>query len=1039
MLTLSAFGPYAGEERIDFTRMTGGLYLITGDTGAGKTTIFDGIAFALYGETSGASRGTSMLRSDFAAPGTPTFVSFSFDYQGRRYTVRRTPEYLRPRKRGGGFTKQKRDAVLEGPEGLIITGERPVTQAVEELLSLTAAQFKQVAMIAQGEFRALLESDSEQRGEILRHLFSTDLYRVFQERLKERCAAEREQRSALSGEVKHLLETIQVEQDDPVGDRLLEEAANGIPRLEQTLALLRELIASETERQRGLAERKKAENQTLLKLQEQRTLAELTNQRLEERDRAKERQKGLLQQEEAFLLLEKRVILAGQALRRVRPAQADWQRQKTQARALSEEIARREADDAAWRPEWERLTRACDLWQKKEPRLQEMEQERRRLLQELERYDALQELNRECEKLGKTLEQLEEQTRETEGRAEQQRQKVREIALRLEALATVEAELERLRGTKKTAEDSLKKGQSLIEEQNRIHEKRSVLQASEDRWQAERADWQAAQRRAEEARTAFLQDQAGVLAEGLTEGEPCPVCGSLTHPTPARRRDESLSQEKTDALQAEAERLYQRCADSATRLSEERGQLTAAEDRFRQEKSLLLEGASGSLEDYCQAWERILRELTEQCQNAEKGCQEKQEATETAKQLQEAVEQSEERVSRLNRDRETTRGTLQTKNALLEQLQSELTYEDREQAGEAARKLTETLEAQRNAIKEARTALERQTKKLTENQAILQNCREELPDAEQALARAERMFRQTLETAGFSDEGAYQEALCPEGETVDEPWLEAQRTRLEEYRGAVRSGAEHLTRLERELEDARWQELSEIDARIDARRKELESLEERERELFSRLQANRTVLRRCETCAQQLADTELEYLRLKELSDTANGELSGRAKITFERYVQGAFFRQIIARANRRLYQMTDSRFQLVQQEEAENRRSKTGLELDVIDHYTGKRRSVKTLSGGEAFQASLALALGLSDVVQSRSGGVQLDAMFIDEGFGSLDEEALGHAIRVLQRLAAGNRMVGIISHVSELKEAIEHKIVVQGSEQGSHVTIQT
>ena len=283
-LILSAFGPYAGEERIDFSQIRGGLYLITGDTGAGKTTIFDAIVFALYGETSGNSRGITMLRSDFAAPETPTFVQLTFVYQGRRYTVRRSPEYLRKRKRGDGVTKQKKDAVLEGSDGQVITGDRPVTEAVVELLQLSAPQFKQVAMIAQGEFRALLEADSEKRGEILRHLFSTDRYRAFQEALKERYAAAREERAELRRGVEQLLQTVQCPDNYGGKVELLESISQGCDRLEQTLSLLDALVAADITEQAVVQNQRKKENDALLALQEQRTRVEISNQRLDNRN-----------------------------------------------------------------------------------------------------------------------------------------------------------------------------------------------------------------------------------------------------------------------------------------------------------------------------------------------------------------------------------------------------------------------------------------------------------------------------------------------------------------------------------------------------------------------------------------------------------------------------------------------------------------------------------------------------------------------------------------------------------------------------------
>jgi exonuclease SbcC len=1035
-LTLSAFGPYAGAETIDFARLPGGLYLITGDTGAGKTTIFDGIAFALYGEASGSSRGSAMLRSDFAPPEVPTFVRLEFLYHGRRYTVTRNPEYQRRRKKGDGFTKQQRNATLEGPDSLLVSGHRQVTQAVEALLQLDVTQFRQVAMIAQGEFRALLEADSEQRGEILCHLFSTDLYRGLQERLKERCAAAREERTALSRELEQGLQTVQCPKNWPDRELLLSAIDEG--QMEPSLTLLRKLLDADRAEQAAVDTQRTAEQHRLLSLRERRARAEMTNRRLKELEQTRARWNALLEQEPHYRILEGTHMLAARALRQIRPVEIERQRLTEEIQALSEEILRREAEHMALQSEGAQLAERCSQWAEREPQLQEREQERRRLLRELEQYDTLQATEARCKSLEQALAQSCEKNEAAEKQTATQRERVLANAQRLTELDTAEAELVRLRNTCSATETALDRGHALTEELTQLQAQELALQTSESLLQEQQALWQTAQRRAEQARIIFLQDQAGLLAETLQEGAPCPVCGSTAHPTPAIRSEGALSREETEALQEAAEQQYRCCTELASQLSGQRGQLTAARDRLEQEIATLLNGrAPETLDTYCAEQARLLTRLREQLQTAEQRCHEKETRKKNVAILQRELEDSQRTLLVLNQEREHLQRDLQIQTALLEQTQKGLTFATRPEAETAVQTLTETLEAQRSAAQEARQALEAQQRKTAENQAVLETRRAELPGLEQACENALRRFRQALQDAEFSDETAYQSALAPEGQTVDETWLEEQQAALEQHRGQVQTVSELLAGLEQELAGKTRQELPPLDAEIETVSQRLEELDRQSRILFSRLEHNRAVAERCRRGIRQLRSSEQSYLQLKELSDTANGELNGRAKVTFERYVQGAYFRQIIARANRRLYQMTDGRYQLAQQEEAENRRSKTGLDLEVIDHYTGRRRSVKTLSGGEAFLASLALALGLSDVVQSRSGGIQLEAMFIDEGFGSLDEEALGQAIRVLQRLATGQRLVGIISHVAGLKDAIEHKIMVQGSEQGSHVTI--
>ena len=1032
-LTLSAFGPYAGEEVVDFSRIQNGLYLITGDTGAGKTTIFDAIVFALYGETSGTSRGTAMLRSDFAAQETPTFVQLTFVYQGRTYTVRRNPEYQRKRKRGDGFTKQKKDATLEGPEDLLITGDRPVTEAIEELLQLSASQFKQVAMIAQGEFRALLEADSEKRGEILRHLFSTDLYRTFQEKLKERCAAAREERTKLRQGLEQLLQTVQCPEEEPI--ELFPQ--NG-DNLEQALTRLGDWIAVDTAQQQVVQNRRQAEDKVLLELQEQRTRAEMINRRLEEREKERDKLEMLEQEQNRYQELETQWSLAARALRQVRPAEAEWQRLEQSVQALTKEIARREGNAVAWEAERAQLEQVCRTWKEWEPLALEWEQEKRQLSRELERYAALEELEKDCAKLEQSLALVTEKTEEHQREIRDKKERIQVLNHQLDRLSAVEVERERLSGEQKAVENALPKGNALLIDQDKVNQQELLLQQAEEQYQGEQARWEAARSEADHAQAAFLRNQAGLLAQKLEEGQPCPVCGSRAHPAPAKSAGESLSQEETEDLQNRAEEQYQICVALANQLSELRGRLKTERSRLQREREQLLDGQDCELDEYCRKQRERLIQLEQQSQAVAEQCREKVEVATAVKELQRQVEVLENELVLLQQEREILHGAQQAKSAVRNQTAEGLRFATAQEAKNEITRLGEQLERQKEGTRQAREALEQQEKKMAENQAVLQARRAELPALQEQQATAWTRFQRALTEAEFSEEEAYRTALQIGGQTVDEAWLARQRETLEAYHRQVQAQKQVLEQLDRELDGMTRRELKPLDAQLAEKRQVLEELGKQERLLFSRLQTNQSVLERCKNGAQKLRDTEQSYLRLKELSDTANGELNGRAKITFERYVQGAFFRQIIARANRRLYQMTDSRFQLVQQETAENNRSKTGLELDVIDHYTGKRRSVKTLSGGEAFQASLALALGLSDVVQSQSGGIQLDAMFIDEGFGSLDEEALEQSIRVLQQLAEGQRLVGIISHVSELKEAIERKIVVQGSEQGSHVQIQ-
>lgn len=1043
-LTLSAFGPYAGKEIIDFSRIEGGLYLITGDTGAGKTTVFDAIMFALYGETSGGSRPVSMLRSDFAAADTSTYVELLFSDQRKDYKVFRNPEYQRKRKRGDGFTKQKREAKLEGPDGLLVTGDRQVTEAIQELLQLSAVQFRQVAMIAQGEFRALLEADSEKRGDMLRHLFATDLYRIFQEELKRRCSLMREERTELLRSLEQQLQTIQRPEDDAEESQLEEEAGREGAPLREVLEQLEERIERDTVQQKAAQQMLRQGKEALIQLREQKTRVEFTNERFTQREKMQQTWASLKQERPQYEALDSQVIRSALALHQVRPVEVERDRLRLTVEECAAEINRREENHQIWTQEWNRLRKEQDEWKKKEPMQQELEQEKRSLAAEQRQYQVLAELEKACSELRKKLDASDGEIEKKEQQVQRQKAELQALNELLERWSRAEVELERLSAARAKTADALQKGEKLLEARAAVEEQVQKLSEEEQGYLEAQNQWRIMRSEADQAQERFLSGQAGVLARELVEGMPCPVCGSCNHPAPAEQTEGSLPEKVVKELQSAVDSQYQHCASLANQLAKQRGQIEAERQRFCKEAKERL-GDLETVEDwkeallaYCGECGIELKKLEGDFKTAEKQCQEKSEAATRAKANREEIETLEAELMLLRQTREGIQGPLQAKEAVRDQTADGLRFADSQKVEAEIQRIDSVLSQMKQAMIQTQEAFERQQKKMEENQTMLRSCQTELPRVEQACAEAEQRLQQALATAGFADVTAYRQALEPDEQAVGELWLEQQRKTIGSFFSRLQATEHMLKELDQELQGIARVELAPLEEKINESQQGVEELEMQEHVLFSRVQTNKAIAHRCKNAAQKLQDTEQQYLQWKELSDTANGELNGRAKITFERHVQGTVFRQIIARANRRLYQMTGSRFQLVQQEEAENNRSKAGLELDVVDHYTGKRRSVKTLSGGEAFQVSLTLALGLSDVVQNRSGGVELDAMFIDEGFGSLDEEALEQAIRMLQQLAEGNRLVGIISHVSELKEAIECKIVVQGSEQGSHVEIQ-
>ncbi len=908
-LTLSAFGPYAGETVLELSRLgREGLYLITGDTGAGKTTLFDAITFALYGEPSGTTREAGLFRSKYARPETETFVELEFQCRGEDYIVRRSPDYERPKKRGEGTVKQSADALLRYPDGHILTKVREVTRAVEEIVGVNRDQFTQVAMIAQGDFLKLLLATTDQRIDIFRKLFHTERYRVVQNRLREESAALSRSCEQLRDHIRQYAAGVACPPGDPCEALAAQARAGELPVGEVT-ALLAAVLEGDEARQSALEARRKeleGENAALAG----RIARARTDQ---ENRRALERARGTLE------ALGPQAAQAAQALEALQAKEGEMEALAAQAAALGEQLPqydqleglRRERDQA--RRRLEEHTRAGEQAQQA---LEELQEELDRAKAEL---DGLGEAQAELVAAQNTLEKQRERGRE---------------------LSALEREMAQLKQVHAQFQKALQ-----------------TYQAAADRARALEEDWRG-------KNSAFLLGQAGVLASKLRDGAPCPVCGALEHPSPAPRVEGIPSEEELDRAEAAAARARRAEQAAGEEARERKG------EREEKRRAVLSSG------------EKLL-------------------GTDTLEALPAALEEA----------RRSQRADLDAAQAAF-------------QTWTARAGRVETL---RRAIQERERAVSAQRERLQEAQAQ----RAKWAAQGEALAAQEARQRAQL---------AYESRQAAEGAL--QTWTEAVQAHRKARRGAEER-AEALARRRSSLEGqigtlagqlagAVQEELPALEGEQRELSAALEELNREDRAVHVRLERNRETLTGLERESGALAEQEGRLQWLLALSNTANGTVPGREKIMLEAFAQMAYFDQILGRASARFLTMSGGQYDLIRRSGAADKRSQSGLELDVIDHYNGSVRSVRTLSGGESFQASLSLALGMADVIQSAAGGVQLDTMFVDEGFGSLDEEALQQALRALGELSEGRRLVGIISHVGELKDRIDKQIVVKKDRTG-------
>ena len=921
-LTLSAFGPYAAQTTLDLEKLgKGGLYLITGDTGAGKTTIFDAITYALYDHSSSGIREGSMLRCKYADDKTPTFVELEFEVHGVRYTVRRNPEYQRPKARGEGMTTEKADATLTYPDDRPpVTKAKDVTAAVQEIIGLDYNQFSQIVLIAQGQFTKLLNASTEERSRIFRKLFRTQRYAQLQERLQAEAAALNQQRTAQNAKLDSLLGGLQFSPEDPDAEALRALCAQTVP--ETALTLLDALTA---------------------------------------------RQAAALEE-------------AGTALQTTEAQLDTVQRQlgaAAQAQRLAQQLTARQAELAAARPALDAARAEADRHAGDAAQLDALTAQVTQAQSALAAYDALDALCRQ---------QTEARDAARLAAAQAHKRRTQLDSLNA-ALAAAETELSaladadtRLLALQTHSTQLAQRGEALTKLEQRLAECQRQAKAAhkaQENYRAAAAVQDEARARRDALERAFLDAQAGLLAENLTEGAPCPVCGSTHHPARALLPHTAPTQAQVEAARqaaAAADRQAQTASAAAqsalaaaneAKISLRRDAETLLPERFTAPEGtvpLTFALMTNVLAEETAALQTAQADCAAQCRQAEADCRRKaqleadrQNKTRQRPALEQAAAEADRSAAAQNASADALEGQIAERRAALP-------YPRRADAQAALDKL----EADRSALRTGMDTAQRRLKQ-----------------AEQTVAAAEA--------------------------AVDA--LTAQQTAAQKELPA--RSAEELTAQQTALTAAR------------------ETLRSREKQLSAQLLPNRKTAAQYRAAAEARQTLESRWQWVSALAATAGGTLTSKQKIKLEAYIQMNYLDRILRYANTRLMQMTAGQYEL-ERIGAENQRSQSGLDLGVIDHYNGTRRSVKTLSGGESFKASLALALGLSDEVQSSAGGIRLDTLFLDEGFGSLDEESLELAIRVLSGLTEGDRLVGIISHVGALKDRIDRQVVVHKARTG-------
>ncbi len=902
-LTMSAFGPYPGKVVLEMGRLgKKGLYLITGETGAGKTTIFDAIAYALFGTASGEEREPRMFRSAFADPETLTFVELEFEYAGQTYTIRRNPDYERPKARGTGTTKQSGDAEFRCPGNRTITGIKPVNSAVQDLIGLTKEQFSQIAMIAQGDFRKLLSEDTATRQEIFRKLFKTNRYNDLQETLKAAKKSLRSDSETAGRSVEQYISQIMVDDADPLNVEVDKLKSKQIPAGEAD-TILATLITKDSEVDNRLKNELSVLNEQIDRLSELITRAE-----------SYEKTGKLLEENKARL------------------AEAEEKQKESKA-----ELEKAEAD----RPRADKLGEAITT-----------------ISNSLPDYDLLDEKKNSVAELSEKISVTEKTAAGLRNSQQQLNDSLKSMKTELASLSDAASDIKE---TEFRIADLEKNSEKLdkLSDRLKIHDELSDnLKTAQNDYLEKRKDAEELRDEYSEKHRLFLDNQAGILAESLKEGSPCPVCGSTVHVRIAKKQKDAPSQNELEKLESNkniAEKAEREASDEAGRLKTE----------FETVSKQLETDIADSLD--CSSIDRADTAISA------RKLEVSQELEKLGVKLSDARKKA-ERQEELN-------GLLARSEQSLEQINSDLSESEK------------NLEGLKASLKETEKATAELSSKL------------EYSSKEEADSKISEL---TLEKRRIEEMLAGAKNRCDEAERNVAAIKSAIAENEKQLAGQERLDAEKLVKDREGLSAKR------------------DGVSETSRKISSRLDSNGRIRESISTKSEELRKIEEKLKWVGALSDTANGDINGKDRITLETYVQMTYFDRIIARANVRLMKMTDGLYELKRSSERDGR-TKIGLDLNVIDHGTATERNINSLSGGEQFKAALALALGQADEIQSRSGGIRLDTMFIDEGFGSLDSTSLELAMQALADLTEGNKLVGIISHVDGLKSRIDKQIVIK------------
>lgn len=1040
-LIISAFGSYGGIEIIEFDKIQNGLFLIAGDTGAGKSTIFDAIMFALYDTMSGKERKSTMMRSEYASDDRETYVEYTFSYGSSIYTVKRFPAYERKSKRRNkdgkyNIIRQQGKVSLIMPDGTLYNGKTSqINQKIEEITGLTAEQFNKIALIAQGEFQELVMDRTGKRKEIFRQIFSTQIYGDIEEIIFKRYKSEATQIKYNSTKLEELVKGIDFQEDSPYK----EDFNTAFERKDTEPGRLSELMQAETSRlkdiynnKQDLYTEKEAEykklNNYITKGKEKNKLID----RLLEFERQKEKLSNMEED------IENKTIISGLARKaeKVLFAEKNYNNRK-------EEYEKAFKKSADLKIKEEELNKQYNISLEKYQQADEEYSQlmpgyitrRDSLKQDVIKYKTVSEKENELSVLESSLKKAVSEKENELIKLEKIKEDIIYYEEIIKSYNGLELETEQAGTAQKNCSDKQELLNKLKKKKEACDNRQQELAGFEKKLLSYITKWEKSRRQHEEYNRAYIACQSAFLAENLVSGSPCPVCGSVEHPQAAVMPDNAVTEDMVKKAET-TERKYEADKNKLQEETKEIQSTFAAEiavlndylERLSGEEKLSLDNYQvNKLELFIKEKQALILEENNQINanlkilmDKAKDRQDKQEGLKKLAARQDKasalIESKEKEIHQFELKAEVIKNEIKT-------LKSSLAYKTRDEAEKSLKECENSLNLLEKKYKSADKEFKNVQKQLTSIQGAKEELERQVKELSESLDELSEAFKKAIKENGFESLEEYREALKEPGA------IQKMEEDIAKYKEMCVQNSTGIQTIKEQLDDTIKVKLGELEESLNNISVFMSGLKKELDKYNFYIQNNNKLLERLLALMEERSIISERLKVIKSLNDAANG------KVHFQTYIQRQYFKQIIQAANRRLSSMASGKFLLKCRDIGTGGQGETGLELDVYNPLTGKSRDAHTLSGGETFMASLSMALGMADIVQNTIGKTRLDTMFIDEGFGSLSDDVRDKAVNVLLGLAGNNRLVGVISHVSELKERIPEKLIVTKGNNGSSV----